>query len=351
MYDETSIKKDDSILILVVDDDATIRHIVSKVFEPLYNIKSVESGAEALEFIEKSGVPDLIIMDQMMPDMSGIETLGHLKENEEFGDTPVVFLTSEDNQETELAVFRAGAMDFITKPFVPEIARERVKRIIDLKKLQNSVEEEIKYKTNKAVELNQKLLGFSKHIVKALVDIIEDAGIGKPGHAKRVSDYAADIAQRMGKSKAEIFEIALAAYLYDIGEIAVPDSVLFKPEALNAEEYELVKQHPQKGAEILSSVIEYPLLSKAALAHQEKYDGTGYPNGLKGEEIPEVARIIAVADAYDAMTSSRPYRAVFDQAAVAKEIEANKGTQFDPAIADVMLRIIEDDIAFTKKEN
>ena len=350
MIGEEGVTRDNTILVLVVDDDPTIRHVVSKVFEPLYNVKSVESGEEALEFVQKTATPNLILMDQIMPDMSGIETLEKIREIEGYEDTPVVFLTSEDNMETELAVFRAGALDFITKPFVPEIARERVKRIIDLKKLQDSLEDEVTYKSNKLVEMNEKLTGVARHVVKTLAGMIEDDVVGKKGHSVRVSEYAAEIARRMGKSKTEIHDIYLAASLYDIGEIAVPREILNKAGSLTDEEFASVSVHPIKGSEILSQVAELPILATAALHHQERYDGTGYPDGLSGKDIPEIARIIAVADAYDAMTSWRSYRGELTQEQVRQEIESNKGKQFDPEIADIMIQMIDEDVSFIKKQ-
>ncbi|MBP5180984.1 MAG: response regulator [Clostridiales bacterium] len=349
MIGEEGATRDNSILVLVVDDDPTIRHVVSKVFEPLYNVKSVESGEEALEFVQKTATPNLILLDQVMPDMTGIETLEKIREIEGYEDTPVVFLTSEDNMETELAVFRAGALDFITKPFVPEIARERIKRIIDLKKLQDSLEDEVTYKSNKMVEINEKLTGVCRHVVKALAGMIESEVIGKKGHSDRVAEYASEIARRMGKSKPEIQDVYLAASLYDIGEYAVPSEILNKPGSLTDEEFAVESTHPAKGAEILSSVAELPILSAAALHHQERFDGTGYPDGLSGKDIPEIARIISVADAYDAMTSWRSYRGELSQEQVRAEIEANKGKQFDPDIADIMIQMIDEDVSFIKK--
>ena len=163
------------------------------------------------------------------------------------------------------------------------------------------------------------------------------------GHSVRVAEYAREIARRAGKSEQEQDDIYFIGLLHDIGKIGIPDTIINKTSKLTDEEYELIKTHTQVGADILESMTEIEGLSIGAYYHHERYDGKGYPKGLKGEEIPEIARIIGVADAYDAMTSKRSYRDVLPQNVVREEIEKGKGTQFDPYFAEIMLEMIDED--------
>ena len=188
-------------------------------------------------------------------------------------------------------------------------------------------------------------------VVTALAQAIDAKDNYTNGHSTRVASYAKMIAAKCGYSKEEQVEIYMAGLLHDVGKIGVPDEVINKKSKLSEEEFELIKRHPSIGSSILESIKERPLLAIGARWHHERYDGTGYPDGLSGENIPEVARIIAVADAYDAMTSKRSYRDVLPREKVIDEIKTCSGTQFDPQFADAMLKLIEDDPDYLMKEN
>ena len=183
----------------------------------------------------------------------------------------------------------------------------------------------------------------SVHVVKVLAEAIDAKDTYTEGHSRRVAEYSREIARRAHYSEAAQNEIYMMGLLHDVGKIGVPDAVITKPGRLNVEEYEQVKAHPVKGSRILEAIDELPKLAVGAKWHHERYDGKGYPDGLEAQDIPEEARIIAVADAYDAMTSNRSYRRSMDQKAVREQIEKGKGTQFDPVFADIMIQMIDED--------
>lgn len=187
-------------------------------------------------------------------------------------------------------------------------------------------------------------------ITSALVEAIEAKDPYTKGHSKRVAQYAMKIAEKAGKNADQIEEIFLVALLHDVGKIGIPDVIINKTTELTAYEEEVMKTHPIIGKEILNKISFYPNLSVGALYHHERYDGTGYPTGLKGEEIPEIARLIAVADTYDAMASKRCYRDVLPQKVVREEIEKGISTQFDPVFAKIMLELIDADSEYEMRQ-
>ena len=190
----------------------------------------------------------------------------------------------------------------------------------------------------------------SSQIMVTLAGTIDAKDKYTKGHSSRVAEYAVKIAEKLGKSEKEQENIYYLGLLHDIGKIGIPDGIINKTTRLTDEEYELIKTHPVIGAEILENISELPELVMGAKWHHERYDGRGYPDGLKGDAIPEMARIIGVADAYDAMTSNRSYRDVLPQDVVRGEIEKGKGTQFDPLFADKMLEMIDEDVDYQMRE-
>ncbi len=204
--------------------------------------------------------------------------------------------------------------------------------------------EEVEIKTHE----NENL---ALRIVQTLAEAIDAKDAYTNGHSSRVAEYAREIARRYGYSRKQQDEIYMMGLLHDVGKIGVPDSVINKPSRLTDEEYAIVKIHPVLGARILRNIKERPKLALGAHWHHERYDGRGYPDGLSGDTIPEEARIIAVADAYDAMTSSRSYRQSLPQERVREEIVRGRGTQFDPVFADIMLQIMSEDKDFQLREN
>lgn len=202
----------------------------------------------------------------------------------------------------------------------------------------------------KVEESQQVLEKMNEKMVSTIAKTIDARDRYTNGHSKRVAKYALELAKRMGKTEAEQREICYAALLHDVGKIHIPDAIINKPSRLSDEEFAYIKLHPISGYYILKDIDEIALIAQGAKWHHERYDGNGYPNGLAGKNIPEVARIIGVADAYDAMTSNRIYRKIMPQEKVREEIERGKGTQFDPEIADIMLRMIDEDSKYQMKQ-
>lgn len=335
--------------ILVVDDDVMNLRIAEKMLEERYHIDCVKSGREALGFLEVS-IPNLILLDLHMPEMDGFEVLERLQAEERYRSIPVIFLTADNDRETEVKGFRKGALDFIIKPFIADIMISRVDRILELSRLQKDLQREVEKQTRTAEERRQKVERLSAQIMKTLAGTIDAKDKYTKGHSSRVAEYAVKIAKKLGKSQKEQDDIYYLGLLHDIGKIGIPDGIINKTTRLTDKEYEIIKTHSVIGAEILENISELPELVLGARWHHERYDGRGYPDGLKGTEIPEMSRIIGVADAYDAMTSNRSYRDVLPQQVVRGEIEKGKGNQFDPLFADKMLELIDEDTEYQMRE-
>ena len=332
--------------VVVVDDDIMnlkmAGHILSK---NNMRVTALKSGQALLDYIKENETPDLILLDINMPEMDGFETLKKLREQEAGQEEiPVIFLTANEDENSETKGLSLGAMDFIKKPFVPEVLTLRVRHIIDLIRLQRNLSQEVAKKT----EENEKLF---MHVVHSLADAIDAKDTYTNGHSGRVAKYSKEIARRYGYSEKAQGDIYMMGLLHDVGKIGVPDAVINKPAKLTDEEFALIKNHPVMGARILKNIKEMPALAIGARWHHERFGGGGYPDGLSGSNIPEEARIIAVADAYDAMSSRRSYRDVLPQGVVRGEIEKGKGTQFDPKFADIMLSMIDEDTEYTLKED
>lgn len=332
--------------VIVVDDDtANLKmagHILSK---NNMRVTALKSGQALLGYVKNNEAPDLILLDIKMPGMDGFETLEKLRKQENGHDEiPVIFLTGNDDEESETKGLSLGAMDFIKKPFVPQVLTLRVRHIIELIRLQRNLVQEVDKKTKE----NERLF---IHVVRSLAEAIEAKDTYTNGHSDRVAEYSREIAKRYGYSKKAQSDIYMMGILHDVGKIGVPDEVINKAGKLNDEEFAIIKNHPIMGAKILENIKEMPSLAIGARWHHERYGGGGYPDGLSGTEIPEEARIIAVADAYDAMSSRRSYRDVLPQEVVRQEIEKGKGTQFDPRFADIMLAMIDEDTEYNMCEN
>lgn len=335
--------------VLVVDDDAMNLKIAEKMLRDRFQVYSVDSGKKALDFL-KSRIPDLILLDIHMPEMGGFEVLDRMQADDAYREIPVIFLTADADRDTEVRGFLAGALDFITNPFVADIMLQRVNRILQLDRLQKNLQQEVEKQTKVAEERRRKVERLSVQIMSALAATIDAKDTYTNGHSTRVAEYAKEIAVRMGKSEQEQQDIYYAGLLHDIGKIGIPGDIINKASRLTDEEYEKIKAHPVIGSNILKNISEVRDIGVGARWHHERYDGKGYPDRLKGEDIPEVARIIGVADAYDAMTSKRSYRSVMPQETVRGEIERGKGTQFDPYFADIMLEMIDEDREYRMHE-
>lgn len=335
--------------IMLVDDDELNRKAVTEMLRDEYRVISAESGTKAFSLLERE-LPALILLDVHMPDMNGHDVIRILKDNPAYADIPVVFLTSDEDENTEVQGFSEGATDFIRKPFRKDVAIQRIRRILALSYLQKNLEQEVEKQTEVAERRRQSVERMSLQMVQTLAKTIDAKDSYTNGHSTRVAKYAVMIAERMGYAGEALEQLQYAALLHDIGKIGVPREIINKPSRLTDEEYEIIKTHPVIGSNILMEITEIPGIAIGARWHHERYDGKGYPDGLSGLEIPELARIIGVADAYDAMTSKRSYRDVLSQETVRGELEKGKGSQFDPAIADIMLELVSEDTDYQMHE-
>lgn len=331
--------------VVVVDDDMSNLTIAGNVLSKNnMRVTALQSGQAFLDFM-KDNEPDLILMDVKMPEMDGFETLARFRElNGGSFKTPVIFLTADEGEDTETKGLALGAMDFIRKPIVPDTLILRVKHTLELIFLQNHLTKEVEKKT----EENENL---TLDIVKALAMAIDAKDTYTNGHSARVAEYSSEIARRFGYTGQRLSDIYMMGLLHDVGKIGVPDAVINKPAKLTDAEFELIKAHPVMGARILKNIKDKPKLADGARWHHERYGGGGYPDDLRGDAIPEEARIIAVADSYDAMTSRRSYREPLPQDIVRSEIQKGSGSQFDPRFADIMLKMMDEDKDFNMREH
>ena len=340
---------DPDALIMIVDDDEINSKAVTAMLKGEYQVFAAKSGQEALKLL-KNYTPNLILLDVHMPEMDGYDLIRILKQNPDFSEIPVVFLTSDEDENTEIQGFSEGAIDFIRKPFRKNVAIQRIRRILELSYLQKNLKQEVEKQTEVAEKRRESVERMSLQMVHALANTIDAKDSYTNGHSTRVAKYAVMIAEQMGYSGDKLEQLQYAALLHDIGKIGVPREIINKPSKLTDEEYEVIKTHPVIGGNILDEISEIPDIAIGARWHHERYDGKGYPDQLKGDEIPEIARIIGVADAYDAMTSKRSYRDVLSQDIVKGEIERGKENQFDPEIAEIMIHLIEEDTGYQMHE-
>ena len=338
-------------LIAVVDDDLLNLKTAERILSfNGYDVDCLASGEELLEYVEDKK-PDLILLDIYMTGIDGFETLKRLQKMKKGRHIPVIFLTSDGDSDTETKALSSGAMDFIVKPFVDTILLLRVQHTLELARLQNDLKSEVKRMSGEIIKEHDRNEKLSLQVVKTLAGAIDAKDKYTKGHSTRVAEYAREIAKRAGKSDKYQEELYMMGLLHDVGKIGVPDTVMNKPSKLTDEEYAVIKTHPTIGHEILKNIKEMPKLAVGAKWHHERFDGTGYPDGLVGENIPEEARILSVADAYDAMSSRRSYHDIYAQEYIKNELLQNMGTQFDPKYAMIMLTIIEEDTDYVMREH
>lgn len=293
---------------------------------------------------------DLILLDIRMPEMDGFTFLELIKQKPLLKDIPVICLTADNEPSSELKGLEMGALDFITKPFVAQIMFRRITRILELGRLQRKLQTEVEKKTLSLNRRSQQLNRLTVQVMKTLARTIDAKDKYTNGHSIRVAEYSQMIAARLNMNLHDRENIYYIGLLHDIGKIGIPDEIINKTSRLTDEEYAIIKTHPVIGSEILEKMSELPEIAIGARWHHERFDGKGYPDGLKGEDIPFVARIIGVADAYDAMSSKRSYRDVLPQEHIYKEIKRCSGTQFDPTVAEIMLQIIAEDTEYKLRE-
>jgi len=318
----------DKATLLIVDDIKENIDMLKECLKSEYHIIAATSGEKALK-IAKIRQPDLVLLDIMMPEMDGYETCRHLKSINEIKDVPVIFVSAKSDASSENKGLELGAVDYIYKPAPPEIVRRRVALHLQQHNSQKILREEIRLKHSQVEQSRQQ-------IIRKLCQAAEFRDNETALHVVRMSHYSYVLAKSMGLNESEAELIHQASPMHDIGKIGIPDAILLKQGKLSDSEFSIMKQHPQMGAKILEGE-DYPLANTArdiALYHHEKWNGSGYPHGLKGDEIPLSARIVAVADVFDALTSSRPYKEAWSIASAIEFIDTQRGEHFDPDVVD-----------------
>ncbi len=331
--------------ILVVDDEDSIREIVSSMLSSAnYQCRQAASGLEALAFLDSGEEFELMLSDLMMAGLDGIGLLEKTKER--YPDMPVVMVTAVHDISVALTAIRNGAYDYLLKPFEREALLNTVRRALENRRLklenrayQTNLEALVQQRTE---QLRQALGNLEKSYditLEALGDALDLRDAETEGHSKRVTAYTIAIARAMNIPKEQIDVIARGAFLHDIGKMAIPDDILRKPGALTPDQVTIMKEHAFLGYKMLQKIPFLQEASQIVYSHQEKFDGSGYPRGLKGEQIPLGARIFSIADTLDAIMSDRPYRPARPFPVAKKEIEAWSGRQFDPSIVSVFVDI------------
>ncbi len=328
--------------ILVVDDEEAIREVISTLLESQgFHCTVCSNGKLGLEAFRKDSY-DLVLSDIVMPEMDGLKLLAELRLDDP--DVPVIMVTAMHDISIALEAIRAGAYDYILKPFEKDQLYLSVRRALEHRALvmenrtyQSDLEQLVAERTQQLSIALQDLEQSYDYTLEALGGALDAKDAETEGHCQRVTAFTITIARAMGVEKTMLRHIARGAFLHDIGKMGVPDSILTKPGPLTAEEREIMRRHCEIGYSVLERI---PFLKEAAeivLSHQECYDGSGYPRGLKGEHIPLGARIFAVADTLDAMISDRPYRKALPISAARDEIRRFSGRQFDPRVVEVFL--------------
>ncbi len=313
--------------ILVVDDTPENIDLLSEILCDDYRIRVATSGEKALKIVYSDDPPDLILLDIMMPGLSGLEICRRLKTNPDRRRIPIIFVTAMSSTEDERIGLETGAVDYITKPISPPIVKARVRTHLALYDQSRELERMVRQRTHELMTTRQQ-------IIRRLGRAAEFKDNETGNHVLRMSHYARLIAEQYGLGLEATSILFNTAPMHDIGKIGIPDAILLKPGKLDAEEWKIMYQHPIMGAEIIGKH-DNDLLETAriiALTHHEKWDGSGYPQGLKGECIPLEGRIVAIADVFDALVSERPYKKPVPLDEALAYMEGQAGIHFDPAL-------------------
>lgn len=332
--------------VVVVDDQTAGRKILARLIrdlDPSIEVSAFSEASSALKFIQTS-TPDLIITDYLMPEINGVAFIRRARSLPRCANIPIIMVTVVEDRRIRYEALDAGATDFINRPIDQHECRARCRNLLTLRHQQRIItnraqwlEEQVSIATQKIAEREQETL-----IRLARAGEYRDENTGN--HVERMAKYCSLIAQRLGLSAADCEVIERAAPMHDIGKIGIPDHILLKPGCLTDDEFSIMQRHTLLGYEILcgSPSVYLQVGATIALGHHEKFDGSGYPYGLAGEAIPQSARIVAVADVFDALTSVRPYKPAWSSSQAVEYIESLSGQAFDPACVEAFLASLAD---------
>jgi putative two-component system response regulator len=348
--------------ILIVDDEPWITEVIAdQLSNEGFQTETTNHSSEVMDRLEATP-HDLVILDIYMPEVDGLTLLKQIQQRHPF--LGVLMLTGVSDADTAVMAMHSGAADYIVKPFHPPQLSMRVERALERSRLllerahsrellEQRVEEQTRKLQRQSKQLSQmldRLFVTYRATLKALEATLDVRDHSAPGHCRRVSKLAVQLASRMGFQGNDLVVIEYGALLHDIGKLGIEDSILMKPGPLTEEEWGTMRKHPEIGCQIVGHIDFLQDALPIIRYHHERYDGTGYPDGLKGEEIPILARIFSVADAYDALTSQRPYNAVNNSRQALEALRAGKGTHFDPHVVDAFADMIEEQIALLKSD-
>ncbi|MBI4283709.1 MAG: response regulator [Chloroflexi bacterium] len=335
-----STAKSASETILVVDDEEAIRRLLQRTLSREgYLCEEAPDAWQAIEELHRNAF-DLVLLDIKMPGKTGVELLPEIKAS--YPDTAVIMVTATAEIDVAIQCMKQGAYDFVTKPFNLDDVLLNVRRALEKRRLELEVREYRQHLEEKVAEQAEKIRASFLNAIRALAYALEAKDSYTSGHSQRVAEISSTIASELGLSEEDIDKVVLAGLVHDIGKIGVKESILNKPGRLTNDELQQVQQHPEIGEHILSPVAGNEDILQFIRNHHAHFDGTGYPDRLKGLHIPLGTRILAVADAYEAMTSERPYRKAMSDEAACAELERGKETQFDPEVVDAFLRCKKD---------
>jgi len=351
--------------ILAVDDTPDNLTLIAEVLKPHYAVKVAINGEKALKIVRAEAPPDLILLDVMMPGLTGYDVCRQLKEDPATRDIPIIFLTAMAAEKDEKRGLDLGAVDYITKPISPSIVLARVKNHLQIKAAADFLRDKNAYLEQEVTKRGRELAAIQDVTILAMASLAETRDNETGNHIRRTQHYVRILAERLSAhprfrsylTSAQIDTLFKSAPLHDIGKVGIPDRILLKPGRFTPEEFEIMKTHTTLGYEAIASAegqLGMPVgfltcAKEIALSHQEKWDGTGYPAGLAGDAIPASARLMAVADVYDALISRRVYKEGMSHEQAVGIIESGKGKHFDPDIVGAFVAVADEFKAIARR--
>lgn len=341
--------------ILIVDDAPENLTLLSELLKLLYRVKAARSGEKALQIVLSDEPPDLILLDVMMPGMDGFEVCRRLRDDARTRHIPVIFITAQDTADEEIRGLELGAVDYLTKPINPPTVLMRVDNQLRIKAAADFLRDQNEFLEREVQRRTRELTAIQDVTILAMASLAETRDNETGNHIRRTQHYVSALAEHLQQHPRFAAELDMetrqllfkSAPLHDIGKVGIPDHILLKPGRLTPEEFELMKRHTTLGVDALQKAeerlgMDVPFLRLAkqiAAGHHEKWDGSGYPKGLAGEAIPLSARLMALADVYDALISKRVYKSPMSHSSAVEYIQSQRGRHFDPDVTDAFLAL------------